>query len=138
MIGIVTNTIVSRFVSRENIYRSLSYFYLVELLLYSALYFSDCFHEPVVVFTLCFLQVNAYVRFLMNSSLINSFGNTQFAGLCLTILASFVNLGNHSWLQLKLNSELGYSSVVLGGLVYAWALALVLKPFTQWVRGGEA
>lgn len=138
IIGLVVNTVLSKFITRENIYATLTYFYFLELLLYSALFWADSFDEQTAILTIGFMQIVAFIRFLMNSSLINSFGNSQFAGLCLTILASFSNLGNNSWLQLRLNSQFGYSAVVMGGLVYAWLMGLVLKRFIVWIRAGEA
>jgi hypothetical protein len=86
--------------------------------------------------TFVLLMLN-YMRFLVHSAMINSFGHSQFAGLCLTTLASFVNLGSSPWLQLKLNGAYGYYPTVLGGLIYAWIVGVGLKSFMEWMKGGE-
>lgn len=91
----------------------------------------------MVFCTIFFIQIMAYTKFLVHSTLTNSFGHSQFAGLCLTTLASFVNLGNNSWLQLKINGMFGYTASVRGGLIYAWIIALFLHRFIGWIRKGE-
>jgi len=70
-----------------------------------------------------------YIAFLLHSTKINSYGETKFAGLCLTTLGSFSNLGNNAWIQLKFIS-------LFGGLVLAVLIGILSTPFINWIKRG--
>jgi hypothetical protein len=128
---------LSKIITRERTYFIIIGLYFIELLTYSLVFFSGSFDDTVVLSTLFFIQIISYIKFLLHSTLTNSFGHSKFAGLCLTTLASFTNMGNNSWLQLKLNGLLGYSTSVGGGLIAAWIIGLFLIPFVNWIQNGE-
>jgi hypothetical protein len=77
-----------------------------------------------------------YIAFLLHSTKINSYGETKFAGLCLTTLGSFSNLGNNAWIQLKFISLFGYQQAVGGGLVLAVLIGILSTPFINWIKRG--
>lgn len=86
--------------------------------------------------TLIFIDMLAYVRFLIHSTLSNSFGHSRFAGLCITTLASFTNMGNNTWIQLKVYGLFGYRSTVGGGLILALIIGIFLKKLLKWMGEG--
>ncbi len=85
-----------------------------------------------------YMVIVMYMRFQIHSVMVSSFGHSRFAGLCLTTLNSFVNLGQNSWLQLKLNALFGYQDAVGGGLGLGWIIGIfVLKPIINWIKKGD-
>lgn len=128
-VSIIVNTIFSRFLSKENIYKFLIYLYIVQLVLSTGIYLLDSFEYHTVFFTLFFISIISYMRFLLSSTIINGFGNSSLPGLCLTTLASFSNFGNNTYIQLKAYDLFGYYWAVGGGLVIAWIYAIFMKKF---------
>lgn len=102
----------------------------------TGLYFCDNFDDAVVIGIVYFMQILGYMRFLVHFSLINNFGHSRFAGLCLTTLASCANLGNNTWLQLKAKGMFGYGQAVGGGVALAWLIGMGLKPYLKWMEEG--
>jgi hypothetical protein len=78
-----------------------------------------------------------YIAFLLHSITTNSYGETKFAGLCLTTLGSFCNFGNNAWIQLKLIGLFGYEQAVGGGLIVAVFIGVFSTPLINWIRKGE-
>ena len=60
----------------------------------------------------------------------------MMAGVCVTTLASFLNLGNNSWIQLKIMAIFGYESSVWLGLTYGLIMGLSAERFTKWIDQG--
>jgi hypothetical protein len=133
----VVNTVLNRFITKENLYSLLVFLYFSELIVFSGLFYLDIFDGTVIVASIYFMQIIAYMRFLLHSIMTNGFGHSRFAGLCLTTLASFINFGNNNWFQLKATAHFGYYTSVGGGLILAWIIGLFLKPFINWIRAGE-
>ncbi len=66
-----------------------------------------------------------YARFLVNSTQINIYGKeTPFAGVCITTLGSFSNLGNNSYIQNLGISSFGYNRSVFVSLIAATLVGL--------------
>ena len=133
-VSIIVNTIFSRFISKDNVYKFLLYLYIAQLLLSTGIYFVDSFEYHAVFFTLFFISLISYMRFLLSSTIINGFGNSSLPGLCLTTLASFSNFGNNAYIQLKAYDKFGYYWAVGGGLVIAWIFAIFMNKFIKWIR----
>ena len=74
--------------------------------------------------------------FLLTSTKVNTFGESQFAGVCITTLASFLNLGNNAWLQQTVTSYFGYNYSVMGGLVVTAVICLFFGKIGDWVEKG--
>lgn len=128
-VAIIVNTIVSRFLSKDNVYKFLLYLYVVQLVLSTGIYLLDDFEYYTVFFTLFFVSLISYMRFLFNATIINGFGNSSLPGLCLTMLASFLNFGSNTYIQLKAYELFGYYWAVGGGLVVAWLFVIFMKKF---------
>lgn len=133
-VSIIVNTIVSRFLTKDNVYKFMFYLYIIQLVLSTGIYLLDSFEYHAVFFTLFFISLISYMRFLLKSTIINGFGNSSLPGLCLTTLASFSNFGNNTYIQLKAYDLFGYYWAVGGGLLVAWIFAIFMKKFIKWIQ----
>jgi hypothetical protein len=133
-VSIIVNTIVSRFLTKDNVYKFMFYLYIIQLVLSTGIYFLDSFEYYTIFFTLFFISLISYMRFLLSSTIINGFGNSSLPGLCLTTLASFSNFGNNAYIQLKAYDLFGYYWAVGGGLLVAWIFAIFMRKFIKWMQ----
>ena len=133
-VSIIVNTIVSRFLTKDNVYKFMFYLYIIQLVLSTGIYFLDSFEYYTIFFTLFFISLISYMRFLLSSTIINGFGNSSLPGLCLTTLASFSNFGNNTYIQLKAYDLFGYYWAVGGGLLVAWIFAIFMRKFIKWMQ----
>lgn len=136
-VALVINSILSKFITDKNSWKMLQYCYFFQVVCYIGLFYYDSREELVVVGTAIMMTLMQYVTFLLHSTKINSYGETQFAGLCLTTLASFSNFGNNSWLQLKCISAFGYQASVTAGLALALVIGLLSHHFIAWINRGQ-
>lgn len=90
-----------------------------------------------MILTVISLNLVQYIAFLLHSIINNSYGETKFAGLCLTTLGSFSNFGSNAWVQLKLIGFLGYEQAVGGGLILAVVIGIFSTSLINWIRKGE-
>jgi len=93
-------------------------------------------NAPMVIATSLIVNTLSNMRFLLHSSLINLFGDGKFSGLCITTLASFVNFGNNSWLQLQVTGIFGYWNGVGMGLIVAALTGLLFPWMIGWIKRG--
>jgi len=73
------------------------------------------------------------MSFLLTSTKINTFGESQLAGVCITTLASFYNLGNNGYLQQKVTASVGYYPSVITGFVLGSLFALFYNRIADWI-----
>ena len=98
--------------------------YWAQLIFAAAIFLTGSFDKYVVIGTIVVNYVLHLISFMLNSTKINTFGESAMAGVCITTLASFVNFGNNTWLQLKIIAILGYDTSVWIGLVYGLFMGL--------------
>jgi hypothetical protein len=58
------------------------------------------------------------------------------AGVCITTLASFYNLGNNGWLQQKITGMVGYYGSITGGFVVALFVGIFFDKISNWIENG--
>lgn len=100
------------------------------------IYLSDCFSNQMVIASIIIIQLIHMMEFLLNSSKVNTFGEASLAGLSITTLASLMNFGNNSWLQLKVISMIGYNYSVAAGLIIGLITAIYSGRIMVWIESG--
>lgn len=124
---------MSRFIDEKNLWQMMRKTYIVQLLVLLAIFCFDSFSYEIVYATIIINTLMHLMSFLLTSTKINTFGESQLAGVCITTLASFLNLGNNGYLQQKVTASVGYYPSVIGGFVLASLFALFYNRIADWV-----
>lgn len=111
--------------------------YIAQLLVLLAIFSYNSFSYEAVYLTIIVISVIHLMTFLLTSTKINTFGESQLAGVCITTLASFYNLGNNGWLQQKVTASWGYYNTATAGFVVAVITALLFNRIIAWVENGQ-
>lgn len=111
--------------------------FILQLIVYSLIFFLNSFTYYSVIASVIMRQTLHLMTFLLNSSKVNTFGEASLAGLAITTLASLMNFGNNSWLQLKAISLWGYEDCVVGGLAFSFLLAIFSTRIMDWIDSGK-
>ncbi len=72
------------------------------------LFFGQFTNTTVIYFIFVILALLSNTQFFLNSMICNNFTQSRFAGMYVTMMASFTNFGNNSTIQLKVIGEVGY------------------------------
>lgn len=75
--------------------------------------------------------------FFVASTINNTFADSEYSGLMITMMASMHNLGNNSTLQLNIISQIGYNTASHIGLSISAVTLLGSNILTKWVEKGE-
>ena len=128
---------LSKFIDENNLWKMIKRTYIVQLVVLLAIFSLDSFSYVAVYSTIITISAIHLVLFLLNSTKINTFGDSQLAGICITTLASFFNLGNNGWIQQKVTAKLGYYPSVIGGFIVAGLTVLCFQRMISWVENGR-
>jgi hypothetical protein len=131
---LIVNTVVSSYLKQDNMWSMVRWVNLIQLVFSSVIFFSGSFHKNVVIGTIIINYILHLISFMLNSTKVNTFGESMMAGICITTLASFVNFGNNQWLQLKIISILGYNTAMWVGMLYGVAMVLIGGKLTKWIE----
>ena len=83
------------------------------------------------------ITIIQYGIFMVTSTRINGFGNeTPFAGICITTLGSFFNLGNNAYPKQLAISHFGFRPTVTFCLIVAVILGVFSFRIVKWVDSG--
>lgn len=88
------------------------------------LYLSGIINPIALYLLICVLSVMSNVQFFLNSMICNNFTESKYAGMYVTMMASFTNFGNNSTIQLEAISVFGYHPAVVFGFVYTAVMVL--------------
>ena len=124
---------MSRFIDEKNLWQMMRKTYIVQLLVLLAIFCFDSFSYEIVYATIIINTLMHLMSFLLVSTKINTFGESQLAGVCITTLGSFLNLGNNGYLQQKVTASVGYYPSVIAGFVLASLFALFYNRIADWV-----
>lgn len=64
------------------------------------LYISGIINPVALYLLICLLSLLSNVQFFLNSMICNNFKESKYAGMFVTMMASFTNFGNNSTVQL--------------------------------------
>jgi hypothetical protein len=135
--GLGANMVVSRFLSRANVWTMVRVVYSIQLVFYALVFLSGSFSQPVVIAASIVMQMLHLVSFMLNASEVNTFGECSLAGVSITTLASLMNFGNNHWIQLKVIHLVGYHKAVGFGLVLAAAIGIGAGRVFRWIEAGQ-
>jgi len=107
--------------------------YILQLVVLLAIFIYNSYSYEAVYSSIIVLSVISLMMFLLSSTNINTFGDSQLAGICITTLASFSNLGNNGWVQQKITGIFGYYPSVIAGFVIATIVALCFDWIVSWI-----
>lgn len=79
-------------------------------------------------------MINA--QFFLNSMITNNFTESRFAGMYVTMMASFTNFGNNSAIQLEVISKVGYENAVIFGFVFTGIVLIFYGRVEKWIKSG--
>ena len=127
---------LSKFVTKENLWTLVKNIYYVHLALFVIVFATNSFNWYVVIINIVLTQLIHAMAFLLNSSKVNSFGEIKLAGLCITTLASLMNFGNNSWIQLKVIQIVGYYPSLTFGLLLSILMGIFSDPIFKWIENG--
>ena len=67
----------------------------------------------------------------------NSFEDSKFEGMSVTIMASMSNLGRNSTMQLNIIGKIGFRDSVLYSFGYTGVIMGTMKYFHEWINKGH-
>lgn len=76
--------------------------FITRLSIMMILFFSGTINNTIIYPLVIILELLGSSQFFLNSMICNNFAESQFAGMYVTMMASFTNFGHNSSLQLKI------------------------------------
>jgi hypothetical protein len=76
-------------------------------------------------------------HFYLHGIVMNSFEDSKFEGMSVTMMASMSNLGRNSSLHLSLIGQYGFRRCVLYSFGYTGVVIATLKHFHEWINKGK-
>ena len=129
--------LLSRYVTKENLQSYERILFFVRAILIALIYFANSESQMFATFSLFTLQLLASCHFYLNGIIMNSFEDSKFEGMSVTMMASLSNLGRNSTMHLKIIGELGFRTSVLYSFGYTAIIMSALKPFHEWIKKGH-
>lgn len=77
------------------------------------------------------------LHFYLNGIVMNSFEDSKFEGMSVTMMASTSNLGRNSTLHLNLIGKVGFEKCVTYSFGYTGLMTLGLSSFHSWINLGK-
>lgn len=90
------------------------------------LFVADFQYAIVLYIAIMILSLLSNSQFFLSSMICNDFTESKFAGMYVTMMASFTNFGNNNTIQLEIISSVGLETAVIFGFVCA---AIVIALF---------
>lgn len=94
-------------------------------------------NSTVVAVSLVLIQMLGSFHFYLHGIIMNSFEDSKFEGMSVTMMASMSNLGRNSSAHLSLIGQFGFRSCVLYSFGYTGVMIGSLRYVHEWVNKGK-
>jgi hypothetical protein len=111
--------------------------YVARVAIVAAIYFMNSENSNIAGLSLFLLQMLGSFHFYLHGIVMNSFEDSRFEGMSVTMMASMSNLGRNSSLHLSLIGDFGFRTCVLYSFGYTVLTMVAIKPFHMWIKRGK-
>lgn len=129
--------VLSKYVTKYNLQYFERILFFARALVIAIIYFVNSDSAMFASLSLFTLQLLSSCHFYLHGIIMNSFEDSKFEGMSVTMMASLSNLGRNSTMHLNIIGKIGFRDSVLYSFGYTGIMMGTVKYLHEWIKKGH-
>lgn len=132
-----TTYLLSKYVTKDNLQFFERILFFARAIVIGIIYLANSDSAMFAAMSLFTLQLLGSCHFYLHGIIMNSFEDSKFEGMSVTMMASLSNLGRNSTMHLNIIGKIGFRDSVFYSFGYTALIMSTIKHLHKWINKGH-